>query len=113
MVMKTQNVNEVLSGINAVQTLFNEKFMIGHLINLKWVEQISSFKFSWKNLLHYILPLLKQGFKEAMGSEVDIELLLILVTGYLLSAKNAIIHNAVIKKIKSPDTTSYQLSNAA
>src|ERR1019366_7582587 len=97
----------------SIQTLFYEKFGINQLINLKWIGLVSSFEFSWKNIGHYILPLLKQGFKEATGSEVDIALLLILFTGYLSSAKNAIFHNAIIRKIKPSVKTDYQLSHAA
>jgi len=113
--MKTQltNIYNTLPGINSLQSLFNPKSGIIHLLNLKWVEQILSFEFSRRNIARYILPLLKQGFKEATGAEVDIAVLLLLFIAYLASVKNALVHNTLVRKMKIPAKTGYQLSQAA
>ena len=86
--MKTQGtiINTILLGIATLRNILTG----GSASGLQWVKQIASFKFSWSTVSHYILPLLKSGLKEAMGYEVEIEVLLLLIVGYLVAVKTAV-----------------------
>ena len=94
------SINEILAGMKTILSMFYEKYMIDHLTAFKWAKQVGSLKFSWNGLGHYLLPLLKQSLKEAMGTEIELEVLLLFVAGYLLWVKDVFMHAALTEKIK-------------
>jgi hypothetical protein len=100
--MKTTllNINEILAGLKTILSLFYEKYMIDYPAAFKWAKQLSSLKFSWNSLGHYLLPLLKQSLKEAMGTEIELEILLLFVAGYFLWVKDVFKHSALTEKLK-------------
>ena len=99
--MKTQwsIINEILSGINIVQAIVYEKYFAGHCVDFKCAKQLFQDKLSFSKIGQYVLPLLKQGLKEALGFEMDVEVLIILIGGYFLSVKNVFTKSALIKRI--------------
>lgn len=113
--MKTQwsNANDIISGINTIQTVLFEKLTISHLTDLKLGKALISFKLSKAGIEHYTLLILKSAIKEVMGADIEIKLLLMLIGGYLLSAKNFLIHNALIEKISRYNTKTYNLPEMA
>jgi len=113
MVMKTQYSNEILSAINVVKSIVYGKMGNKSLINTKWVDTLVSFKFSKHDLEHYMLLLTKAIIKEAIGADIEIKLLLMLVGGYFISAKDAVVHSALIEKIMKPQTANYHLPEMA
>lgn len=113
--MKTQwsNANDIISGINTVQAILLEKLMISHLADFKWFKALVSFKLSKADIELYSLLILKSAVKEIIGADIEIKLLVMLIGGYLLSAKNFIIHNPLIEKVKGYNTQTYNLPEMA
>jgi hypothetical protein len=95
------SINEILAGMKTILSLFYEKYMIDHFTAFKWAKQVSSLKFSWNNLGHFILPLLKQSLKEALGTEIELEVLLLFVAGYFLWVKDVFKKTALTEKLKN------------
>lgn len=110
--MKTQwsIINSILLGIAALRNTLVEK----STIDLQSVKHIFSTKLSWASVSNYILPLVKTGLKEAMGYEVELELLVLLVAGYFIAVKTAIFSISLFKFNKSNHTQSscYHLCGA-
>ena len=77
--MKIQyiNIGQVLSGI------YN--LVIASMVDLDWNKLFSAFKLSPGKMGNYLFPLLKQLFRETlMGSEAEMEMLLLFVKNYFL-----------------------------
>lgn len=106
--MKTQciNIDQTLSGIS--------NLMITSITSPKWSKLLFTFKFSPKKVGNYLLPLLKQLFKDNfMGSEMEMGILLLFVKSYFLLAVYVIGHNALtnrFKKLRESTIKSTELS---
>ncbi|MDB5024164.1 MAG: hypothetical protein JWP78_1919 [Mucilaginibacter sp.] len=75
--------------------------MITGTTSLKWSKLLVTFKFSSNQLGNYLLPLLKQLFRDNfMGSEMEMGILLLFVKSYFLLAVHAISHNALTDRFK-------------
>jgi hypothetical protein len=77
--MKTQyiNIGQALSGV------YN--LMIASMADLDWSKLFSAFKLSPNKAGNYLFPLLKQLFRESfMGSETEMEIVLLFVKNYFL-----------------------------
>jgi hypothetical protein len=77
--MKTQyvNIGQALSGIH--------NLMIASMANIDWNKFFSAFKLSPGKAGSYLFPLLKQLFRETlMGSEAEMEMVLLFVKNYFL-----------------------------
>jgi len=100
--MKTQwsIINSILLGLAALRNTLVEK----STIDLHWVKQLFSAKLSWASVSNYILPLLKTGLKEAMGYEVELELLVLFVAGYFIAIKSSIFSLSIFKFKKADHT---------
>jgi hypothetical protein len=109
--MKTQwsIINEILTGANAVSI----KTLVNYLINLKWVNALSSFRYSRNAMGQYVFPLLKQTVKEAMGTELEIDVIVVLLAAYIVSAQKAVFETEFIHKIKNIHHNNYALPHAA
>jgi hypothetical protein len=93
--MKTQyiNIDQALSAISSL--------LITSIAGLKWVNLFSAFKLSPNKIGNYLLPLLKQLFKDNfMGSEMEMGILLLFVKSYFLIAVFAITHNPLVDQFK-------------
>jgi hypothetical protein len=96
--MKTQyaNIGQVLSGIN--------NLMVTSIAGVNWIKLFSAFRLSANTIGNYLLPLLKQLFRDNfMGSEMEMGVLLFFIKGYFLLAVFAITNNPLIdlfKKLK-------------
>jgi hypothetical protein len=113
MVMKTQYSNEILSAVNVMKNVVYGKMGNKNLINIKWVDALLSFKFSKHDAEHYALVIAKAIIKEAIGADIEIKLLLMLVGGYFISAKDAVVHSSLIERIMKPQATAYHLPELA
>ena len=94
-IMKTQYINfdQTLSGITSL--------LISGIKNFKLNTLFSAPKFSTDKIGHYLLPLVKQIFRDNfMGADLEIGILLIFLKDYFLSAANAIRNNAVADLFK-------------
>lgn len=87
--------------------------MVSHFAGLKWVKVLISFKLSKAGIEHYTLLILKSVIKEILGADIEIKLLLMLTGGYLLSAKNFLVHNPLIEKINNYTLKIYNLPEMA
>jgi hypothetical protein len=110
--MKTQwsIINSILLGIAALRNTLVEK----STIDLQWAKQIFSTRLSWSSVSNYVLPLLKTGLKEAIGYEVEIELLLLLIAGYFFAVRSAIFSISLFKfnKLNHTQSSCYNLCGA-
>ena len=98
-------INEIFSAANPVSL----KTLVSYLANLKWVNALSSFRYSRNTMGQYVLPLLKQAVKEAMGTELEIDIIAILLIGYIVAAKKTIFNTDFIPKIKNINQTPYNM----
>lgn len=88
--MKTPfiHADQVLLGIT--------KMIIDNVNSFKWNNLALSLKFSPAKLGYYLLPLVKQLFRDNfMGSDLEMGMLLIFIKGYLVSAGDALSNNAL------------------
>jgi hypothetical protein len=93
--MKTLNTNigQLLSGISYL--------LIGSITNIKLIKLFSAFKLSVNAIGKFLLPLIKQLFRDNfMGSEVEMGILLFFIKGYFLMALFAITHNPLADRLK-------------
>ena len=93
--MKTQwiNIDQALSVIS--------NLMISSLASLNWHQLLLAFKFSPNKIVGYLLPLLKQLFRDNfMGSEMEMGILLLFVKSYFLLAVYTIRHNVLANRFK-------------
>jgi len=101
--MKTQCINLGLaaSEISNLKNIISVKFILTNIASLKWPKVFLISDFSAKKIGHYLLPLIKQLFRDNfMGSEMEMSILLVLVKGYVLLAVHTIRHNAITKQFK-------------
>jgi hypothetical protein len=93
--MKTQyiNVGQVLSEIN--------NLMIANIAGINWIKLVSAIKLSANTIGNYLLPLVKQLFRDNfMGSEMEMGVLLFFIKGYFLLAVFAITNNPLTNRFK-------------
>jgi hypothetical protein len=101
--MKTQ-------GINFDQTLLDiTNLMITSVKSFKLNKLSLAPKFSTDKVGYYLLPLVKQIFRDNfMGSDAEMGILLVFLKGYFLSATDTIRNNAVtdlFKKLRGSKRT--------
>ncbi|MDB5141590.1 MAG: hypothetical protein JWQ66_303 [Mucilaginibacter sp.] len=93
--MKTQciNIDQALSGIS--------NLVITSITSLEWHKLFFAFNFSPKRIGNYLLPLLKELFRDNfMGSDMEMGILLLFVKSYFLLAVYVIRHNALTDRVK-------------
>jgi hypothetical protein len=93
--MKTQciHIDQALSGIS--------NLVITGIASVEWHKLLFAFKFSPKRIGNYLLPLLKELFKDNfMGSDMEMGILLLFVKSYFLLAVYVISHNALTDRFK-------------
>jgi hypothetical protein len=93
--MKTlyTNIGQGLSGINYL--------IITSITGVKWTKLFSALKLSINTIGNYLLPLVKQLFRDNfMGSEMEMGVLLFFIKGYFLLAVFAITNNPLIDRLK-------------
>jgi hypothetical protein len=107
--MKTllSNLNGLLSVIFTAKVLLYKNSIVNHLIEIKYTKYFAVVSIFLNNPGQYLLPLSKQIFKEVLGYEVELELLLIMFTGYFLSVKNAITRNSFIERFRGSNANYY------
>ena len=98
------NITEMLRGLKTFQNLFRAKFNSGNFNAFNWIAQFISPKLSWNALSAYLLPLSKQLFKDLMGSELELDVILIMIGGYFLAARRVFSQNMFIKKFTKSET---------
>ena len=93
--MKTQciHIDQALSGIS--------NLVITGIASLEWHKLLFAFKLSPSRIGDYLLPLLKQLFRDNfMGSEMEMGILLLFVKSYFLLGIYVITHNALTDRFK-------------
>jgi hypothetical protein len=112
-VMKTHYLNEIFSAFNAIRNIIFGKLDGRNLTNIKWSDVLVPFKFSKSNVERYLLIIAKAAVKETIGADIEIKLLLLLIGGYFLSARDALFHSTLIEKITKTHTATYHLPELA
>lgn len=112
-VMKTHYINEIFSAFNAIRNIIFGKLGIRNLANIKWSDMLVPFKFSKHDAERYLLIIAKAAVKETIGADIEIKLLLLLIGGYFISARDAVFHSTLIEKITRPHTATYHLPEMA
>ncbi len=112
-VMKTHYLNEIFSAFNAIRNILSGKLAGRNLTNIKWSDVLVPFKFSKHDVERYLLVIVKAVIKEAIGADIEIKLLLMLIGGYFISARDTIVHSTLIEKVIRPHTSTYQLPEMA
>ena len=96
--MKTQciHIDQALSGIS--------NLVITSIASLEWHKLFFAFKLSPSRIGDYLLPLLKQLFRDNfMGSEMEMGILLLFIKSYFLLGIYVITHNALTDRFKNLD----------
>ena len=103
--MKTQcpNLNEVVTTFSGTKC-----FLYNHFIEKGIIKDLSELKLSKDLITHYALLIFRAASKELLGADLDIKLLIILAFGYVVSAKDFIVQNPAIQKIKTFKFTQQQ-----
>lgn len=52
--------------------------------------QLPAIRFSWSRVSHYTLGALRQAFRDNVLSEIEMEFLLLMLTGFVVSVKNGL-----------------------
>jgi len=87
------NIDQVLSGVN--------NLIITGIAGFDWHKLLFTFKVPTNKIGEYLLPLIKQLFRDSfMGSEMDMAILLLFIKSYFLLATYAITHNALADQFK-------------
>jgi hypothetical protein len=75
--------------------------VITSIASIEWHKLFFAFRFSPTRIGDYLLPLLKQLFRDNfMGSDMEMGILLLFVKSYFLLAVYVITHNALIDRFK-------------
>jgi hypothetical protein len=101
--METQctNINEIITGATGLKCMFYESLKAAEASAAAVSKAFSGFALLKPHVEHYSLILLRSALKEILGADMEVKLLVMLVSGYLLMAKENILKNPVIEKVKA------------
>jgi hypothetical protein len=94
--MKTTctNINEIISGATGLKCLFYESYKAVESGITTLSKAFSEFDLTKTNLEYYIFQISRSALKEMLGADMEVKLLMMFLSGYLLFAKELLIHNA-------------------
>ncbi len=78
--------------LKMAQAFIHQKSLAGQQLVVSGTQYLLNINFSWVKLGNYAFSALRQAFRDNVLSEIEMEFLLLAVTGFVVSVKNTAQH---------------------
>jgi len=82
----------LLPVLKVAQAFIQQKSLAGQQLVASGINYLLNINFSWVKLGNYVFSALRQAFRDNILSEIEMEFLLLAVTGIAVSLKNTVEH---------------------